>query len=183
MRDFWTTERVERLRKLWAEGQTATAIAASLGGSSRAGVLGKIFRLRLASPNVAASDPAAADAQQPGHRRPGRPPAPKPQVAATPPKRGKSLLELTNESCRWPHGEPGTARFHFCGAPGADLQRGMPYCERHAQRAYHGDGDTSEGLLTATKPGRAPPRPKSLSAPSIVPTRPQRIVAHWRGRF
>ena len=45
---FWTTERVALLKRLWMQGQTATAIAAELGGLSRAAVLGKIFRLRLA---------------------------------------------------------------------------------------------------------------------------------------
>ena len=50
--------------------------------------------------------------------------------------RGKSLLELTNDCCRWPHGRPGTPTFFFCGALGGDLEHGMPYCARHARRAY-----------------------------------------------
>lgn len=52
------------------------------------------------------------------------------------PARGKTLLDLTNASCRWPHGRPGTANFFFCGAAGADLERGIPYCAGHMRRAY-----------------------------------------------
>jgi hypothetical protein len=51
-------------------------------------------------------------------------------------KRGKTLLELTNACCRWPIGDPSKKAFHFCGEPGADLDQGIPYCERHRQRAY-----------------------------------------------
>jgi len=47
MRDAWTAERIDLLKKLWAEGETATVIAGRLGGLSRSAVLGKIFRLRL----------------------------------------------------------------------------------------------------------------------------------------
>jgi hypothetical protein len=57
-------------------------------------------------------------------------------------RRGKSLLELTNESCRWPIGDPAKKSFHFCGEPGADLAQGVPYCERHRQRAYTRPGQT-----------------------------------------
>lgn len=43
----WTDERVERLKKLWAEGLSASQIAAQLGGVSRNAVIGKVHRLNL----------------------------------------------------------------------------------------------------------------------------------------
>lgn len=43
----WTDERVERLTKLWAEGLSASQIAAELGGVSRNAVIGKVHRLNL----------------------------------------------------------------------------------------------------------------------------------------
>jgi GcrA cell cycle regulator len=43
----WTDERVERLKKLWAEGLSASQIAAQLGGVSRNAVIGKVHRLSL----------------------------------------------------------------------------------------------------------------------------------------
>ncbi|MEM9336423.1 MAG: GcrA family cell cycle regulator [Patescibacteria group bacterium] len=45
----WTDERVEKLKKLWAEGMSASQIAKSLGGVTRNGVIGKIHRLGLTS--------------------------------------------------------------------------------------------------------------------------------------
>ena len=43
----WTEERVARLRKLWAEGNSASRIAKQLGGVSRNAVIGKVHRLGL----------------------------------------------------------------------------------------------------------------------------------------
>ena len=43
----WTDERVELLKKLWAEGLSASQIAARLGGVTRNAVIGKAHRLGL----------------------------------------------------------------------------------------------------------------------------------------
>jgi hypothetical protein len=48
----------------------------------------------------------------------------------------KGLLDLTNDSCRWPVAGASAGGIWFCGAPEADLAGGMPYCPYHAQRAY-----------------------------------------------
>jgi GcrA cell cycle regulator len=132
----WTDDGVTLLRKLWAEGATAAAIGRRLGGLSRSAVLGKIFRLRLngegGGRGRSEQAPKQRDAlgrrrrRQPRQRSAARPP-PKPAERLT-------LLELTNESCRWPAGRAG--RFFFCGVAEADLQRGIPYCPRHMRRAY-----------------------------------------------
>ena len=45
----WTDERVEMLKKLWADGLSASQIAAQLGGVSRNAVIGKAHRLGLKS--------------------------------------------------------------------------------------------------------------------------------------
>ena len=45
----WTDERIERLRTLWTEGNTASQIADDLGGVSRNAVIGKAHRLGLAA--------------------------------------------------------------------------------------------------------------------------------------
>lgn len=49
---------------------------------------------------------------------------------------GCTLLELRNETCRWPIGTPGQPGFHFCGgkAPGVDASE--PYCGYHSRIAY-----------------------------------------------
>jgi GcrA cell cycle regulator len=43
----WTDERIERLKKMWSEGATASQIADDLGGVSRNAVIGKAHRLGL----------------------------------------------------------------------------------------------------------------------------------------
>ena len=43
----WTDERVELLKKLWAEGLSASQIAGRLGGVTRNAVIGKVHRLGL----------------------------------------------------------------------------------------------------------------------------------------
>lgn len=54
----WTDERVEKLKKLWADGLSASQIAAQLGGVSRNAVIGKVHRLSL--PGRAKSGGASA---------------------------------------------------------------------------------------------------------------------------
>lgn len=151
----WTGERVALLRRLWSEGETAAVIAARLGATSRSAVLGKVFRLRL--PATHGADAATAKqnflgldngekTEFPARRRRSSPYRKRSQaapavtaVAAAPAasRQRKTLLELTNKTCRWPHGRPGTSKFFFCGAPEADLEKGVPYCARHMRRAYH----------------------------------------------
>ena len=43
----WTDDRVEILKKLWVEGQSASQIAKELGGVTRNAVIGKVHRLGL----------------------------------------------------------------------------------------------------------------------------------------
>ena len=169
MRGIWTRERLALLKKLWTDGETATAIAARLR-MSRSAVLGKVFRLRLrpAKKATAASARSGTATLRRRHKRRSpikhraKPAAP----AATP--SGKTLFELTNGSCRWPHGQPGTKTFHFCGAPGADLAGGRPYCERHARRAYVGHRKTPPAPAGAADP--------SITSPSIVPSGAKRFA-------
>lgn len=141
--DAWTAERIDLLRKLWGEGATAATIAARLGGLSRSAVMGKVFRLRLQAAKAARLSPMKQNLAQ--RTRPAAAPARRRRSGKrarrleAPPATGrqhKTLLELTNKTCRWPHGRPGTEKFFFCGKPEADLERGVPYCARHMRRAY-----------------------------------------------
>src|SRR5262249_30485688 len=50
-------ERVELLRKLWADGLSASQIAAQLGGVSRNAVIGKVHRLKLSARGRATAAP------------------------------------------------------------------------------------------------------------------------------
>ncbi|WP_208350759.1 GcrA family cell cycle regulator [Pseudaestuariivita rosea] len=76
----WTDERVEILKKMWGEGQSASQIAKELGGVTRNAVIGKVHRLGLSNragsgggAKTAAKDKAAPKAEakaKPAARKP-----------------------------------------------------------------------------------------------------------------
>ena len=70
----WTDERVELLKKMWGEGQSASQIAKELGGVTRNAVIGKVHRLGLSN-RAGAAGPAA---------KPEAKPAPKPEAKPAP---------------------------------------------------------------------------------------------------
>jgi GcrA cell cycle regulator len=45
----WTPDRVEILKRMWSEGQSASQIAGELGGVTRNAVIGKVHRLGLSN--------------------------------------------------------------------------------------------------------------------------------------
>ena len=58
----WTDDRVEVLKKMWGEGQSASQIAKELGGVTRNAVIGKVHRLGLSN-RTTTSTTAKADAK------------------------------------------------------------------------------------------------------------------------
>ncbi|AOH84006.1 GcrA cell cycle regulator [Sphingomonas panacis] len=78
----WTDERIDTLKKMWEDGQTASQIAEALGQVSRNAVIGKAHRLGLQSrpspvkPNEVTAEVVAKPVVEPA--------APKPVVAAAP---------------------------------------------------------------------------------------------------
>src|SRR5687768_10570325 len=127
----WTDERVELLKKLWADGRSASQIAGELGGITRNAVIGKVHRLGLSgrakSPSSAAQRPRKTRA--PAHvLRAARPAMrgntalafaydvgvefePEPIENVIPIGQRRTILELSEETCRWPIGDPGAADF------------------------------------------------------------------------
>jgi GcrA cell cycle regulator len=82
----WTDERVETLKRMWNEGQSASQIAKELGGVTRNAVIGKVHRLGLSNrvggkddeeESTAAPIPAASV-------KPEAPPRPDPAPRAEP---------------------------------------------------------------------------------------------------
>ena len=139
----WTTARVEILRKLWADGLSASQIAAQLGEVTRNAVIGKVHRLGLAGRATAERSPRRSSprrnrAGRISMRKPvlrlwsypatpdGLPPAPAAQML--------SVAQLTAATCHWPIGDPRAPGFGFCGRR---KSTGIPYCEHHAAIAYN----------------------------------------------
>jgi GcrA cell cycle regulator len=86
----WTEERIERLKKMWHDGATASQIADELGGVSRNAVIGKAHRLGLQSrpspvkPNEPGDSPAPAPAKKAAAPAAESAPRPAPAPAAAP---------------------------------------------------------------------------------------------------
>ena len=81
----WTDERVELLKKMWGEGQSASQIAKELGGVTRNAVIGKVHRLGLS--NRTRRAPRRERDQGQAGPRPSRPkaqPSPRPNPHAKP---------------------------------------------------------------------------------------------------
>lgn len=76
----WTDERVETLKRMWTEGQSASQIAKELGGVTRNAVIGKVHRLGLSN-RVASAEEATEPA-----------PPPPPVVEAEPPRPAPAAL-------------------------------------------------------------------------------------------
>ncbi|MDZ7711100.1 MAG: GcrA family cell cycle regulator [Roseovarius sp.] len=76
----WSDERVELLKRLWGEGQSASQIAKELGGVTRNAVIGKVHRLGLSNRNgsAPAANAAPADTPEAEAAKPAAAPTPKP---------------------------------------------------------------------------------------------------------
>lgn len=59
---------------------------------------------------------------------------PAPVAETDPPAcEGVTILSLTENTCKWPVGDPGKPDFFFCGRKS---EVGLPYCAFHARLAY-----------------------------------------------
>ncbi|MEO0327614.1 MAG: GcrA family cell cycle regulator [Pseudomonadota bacterium] len=152
----WTEERVAILSKLWADGLSASNIAAELGGVTRNAVIGKVHRLGLSGRVKPAASSAKRTKRTPrattynakprttirAHAITKAPNAVVPlkplEDMKAPVSKKLSLVELTERTCKWPDGDPATDDFHFCGC---SVKEGSPYCEYHSKMAYQPNAD------------------------------------------
>jgi len=169
----WSDERVELLKKLWAEGLSASRIAAELGGVTRNAVIGKVHRLGLAGRAKSSSGMSRPRKPRAHMLRVARPvsrgatalalayelePEPEPALADNiiPIGQRRTLLELSDKTCRWPIGDPATPEFFFCG--GIPLM-GLPYCHYHARIAYQPPAERRRDRRPVPAPTPAPTKP------------------------
>jgi GcrA cell cycle regulator len=152
----WTDDRVETLKKLWLNGYSASQIASELGGISRNAVIGKVHRLKLVGRAKAPSQASAKPRKAPPQRvRPVQRPmvrgatalALQPRLEAEPEivtlpeevvipfSQRVTIMELRDNLCRWPMGDPQHDDFRYCGSRKTEAAVGS-YCEYHAARAF-----------------------------------------------
>ncbi|WP_050523034.1 GcrA family cell cycle regulator [Pseudorhodobacter wandonensis] len=96
----WTDERVETLKKMWAEGQSASQIAKELGGVTRNAVIGKVHRLGLSNRTSGTAGKEEAEAPvapkvEPAARAAEAPSAAEPKPAAPPPRPSTTAINPT----------------------------------------------------------------------------------------
>jgi GcrA cell cycle regulator len=144
----WTDERIERLKKMWHDGATASQIADDLGGVSRNAVIGKAHRLGLE--------------QRPSPVKPGdEDKAKKPPPAAAAPKSAPPKAEA-------PKPAPAAPAPHHA-APSAPHQR--PHGDNIQYRSIGPGGFIRQGPGDQQPPiPPAPPR-------RLVPAKPSPEVA------
>lgn len=150
----WSDDRVEQLKRLWEAGLSASQIAAELGNVTRNAVIGKVHRLGLSG---RAKSTSSSSVPRPRKTRPAQQmmrisrPVSRGNTAlahafemevdvdtvpfdnVVPMSQRKTLLELTEDTCHWPVGDPGSSDFFFCG--GKSLAS-LPYCAHHSRIAY-----------------------------------------------
>ena len=130
----WTYERVEKLRKLWEEGLTASRIAVELGEVTRNAVIGKAHRLGLSGRMASKKSNGGISIIR------------KKRVNISQNQKVINIAPVINEPmnptdfenikdglCRWPLGEPEEIDFKFCGR---NTQEGFVYCQSHYKQAY-----------------------------------------------
>ena len=148
----WTEERVAELKKLWAEGHSASQIANQLGGVTRNAVIGKVHRLGLSGratpsrpvkrpPRLARPKPQISRTGKTNTTTPSTPTAPRlpaEPAASLEPQRLPNgdlvtVMNVKDTMCKWPIGDPADPNFSFCGRKAQD---GSPYCAEHAKLAF-----------------------------------------------
>lgn len=155
MSSYWTDERIADLKKLWADGHSASVIAGMLKGVTRNAVISKIHRLKLpdrATVSRARSAPTAEQkrvmkakaartiaekAKETGAKwspwTPGVRLKVSPWVDPDPsyvPPAGQVVTfdDLESHHCKWPIGDPRDEAFRLCGGKRVI---GAPYCVHH----------------------------------------------------
>jgi len=150
MADWWTDERIQELKKLWAEGHSCSKIGKKME-NTRSAIIGKVHRLglpgrtqpaqpvkrrpKLAFPRAAQKTTTVSNTESKSGSIVGtqlkviESDVFKPPVSAT-----RILVsDLTSTTCRWPFGEPGTDNFTYCGAPPCSNKD--VYCSEHRKVA------------------------------------------------
>lgn len=159
---MWDDTKIELLKKLWAEGISASNIAGILGEAvTKNAVIGKIHRLKLSqsgdrkalpraerAPRKSSTPRVASAGRRSNIRSAARtvdrivsnaavenlaPEVPF-ELPPTTYFGSTALMGLGTSSCKWPENDPLASDFRFCGAHAED---GKAYCAHHQRRAYH----------------------------------------------
>ena len=127
--NVWTDERLDELKRLWAEGLSISQIGEALGVSRNA-IAGKAHRMGLPKRPSPISKSKTKKAK----------PVIDEEEQDLPLRLELRQLKWSRSKCCWPTGDPKKNGFVFCGDA---VVPGKPYCLPHCQEAYTTSRDAS----------------------------------------
>ena len=130
----WTEEKVNKLKELWGKGNTASQIAAIIGGISRNAVIGKAHRLKLSAKIIKRSRSNSQSNLYFEEKNNIQKRSRKVKFRSLlldknfEPAKNLSLEELTESTCKYGESDPDKPEFSFCGRKTVDK---FSYCPLH----------------------------------------------------
>ncbi len=118
---FWTPDKIERIRNFAANGQSQATTAAAMGVTEGS--------LRHWAEKNGIHFGRGRSAARPGSKMP-----PQRLAELSPPDGSITILDLTEDRCHWPYGDPQTPAFRYCGEAIKGEHR--VYCSAHHAMAY-----------------------------------------------
>ena len=149
---MWTADKEKKLKQLWAEGHSASQIAAILGNTTRNAVIGKAHRLKLQGRLIKKKSATKTtveknDVSEVKNQKLGR----KARFKALlldknfEPENPTKLEDLIDGNCRWPLGEKMKPASLFCGRKSIEK---FPYCKLHLLYAYQPKNAKEEDIVS-----------------------------------
>ncbi len=130
----WPDHIIDSLKKLAADGYSASQAAAQFPGMSRNSAVGLAHRNRIRFLGTSSGPTMVVQRRSP-RWAPQKPKPPYVAVEAVPDDRTGmlTLMELQRDSCRGPIGNPSTPDFRYCGKKQVE---GYPYCSKCCRLYY-----------------------------------------------
>ncbi len=125
----WNLSSISKLKRLWKKETISTSEIGDKLGVTKNAVVGKAHRLGL--------DARKNQVIKKIKRKKAKPKIVEKKTILPKKKsnnkKGLTLMELKNDMCHWPMGDPRDSDFSFCGAKTVN---GKPYCLKHCTDAY-----------------------------------------------